>query len=40
MRPLDETPLHAGFIAMAAEAVAIMLFLGMVAVWAAFGSGA
>lgn len=40
MRPLDETPLMAAGIAMLAEGVAILLFLAMVAVWAAIGAGA
>lgn len=40
MRPIDEIPLHAGLIAMLAEAIVIILFIGMVLVWSAIGAGA
>jgi hypothetical protein len=36
----DETPLMAAGIAMLAEGIAILLFLGMIAVWSAIGAGA
>ena len=36
----NEEIIHAGFISLLAEAVAVTLFIGMIAVWAALGAGA
>lgn len=40
MKPRTEEVLQATFIATLAEGVAIMLFIGMVLIWSAIGSGA
>lgn len=40
MKPRTEEALHAATISLLAEGVAVVLFIAMVAVWAALGAGA